>query len=109
MVIPEGVDAIGGGVFLGCENLSAIEFLKSLKTIGDRAFFGCGNLIRLLQQTIKNLISSWISLYNKGTTADASKMKTCIGFSITETMMNSKKGEYHDFFRIPEVLYLPQG
>ena len=48
-------------------------------------------------------------MYNKGTTADASKMKTCIGFSITETMMNSKKGEYHDFFRIPEVLYLPQG
>ena len=44
-----------------------------------------------------------------GTTADASKMKICIGFSITETMMNSKKGEYHDFFRIPEVLYLPQG
>ena len=103
------MDAIGGGVFLGCENLSAIEFPKSLKTIGDRAFFGCGNLIRLLQQTIKNLISSWISLYNKDTTADASKMKTCIGFSITETMMNSKKGEYHDFFRIPEVLYLPQG
>lgn len=59
------MDAIGGGVFLGCENLSAIEFPKSLKTIGDRAFFGCGNLIRLLQQTIKNLISSWISLYNK--------------------------------------------
>ena len=72
--------------------------------------YECGSLTAdEARRFINNLISSWISLYNKDTTADASKMKTCIGFSITETMMNSKKGEYHDFFRIPEVLYLPQG
>ena len=106
--------------------------LKHFYVQEKSGLYGCGSLTEGEERRfINNLISSWISLYNKDKKhAETSwylwkcsdgrrnlpvllrthpRWKTCIGFSITETMMNSKKGEYHDFFRIPEVLYLPQG
>ena len=47
IVIPEGVPSIGNCSFYDCSNLTNIVLPKSLKTIEDRAFWGCSSLVSI--------------------------------------------------------------
>ena len=44
VMIPEGIVKIESDAFRGNMNLKSLELPKSLRFIGDGAFFGCGNL-----------------------------------------------------------------
>jgi hypothetical protein len=45
--IPDGITAIGSGVFAFCEILTVLTIPASLTSIGDRAFHGCRNLNKI--------------------------------------------------------------
>jgi len=42
--VPQGIQAIGGGAFSGCQNLVSITLPDTLLSIGDAAFTGCTSL-----------------------------------------------------------------
>ena len=42
--LPEGLETIGKGAFMGCTSLTDLDLGKSLKSIGDFAFLDCDNL-----------------------------------------------------------------
>ncbi len=44
IAIPETVESIGDGAFLGCNKLESIDIPDSVKTIGGDAFNGCNSL-----------------------------------------------------------------
>lgn len=44
IIIPEGVVAIGDGVFSGCQNLDSISLPSTLRIIGHHAFTNCKSL-----------------------------------------------------------------
>ena len=54
VVIPEGVEEIGNGVFVDCTALSAVQFPESLVAIHDSAFIGCSGLRTI---TIPNTVT----------------------------------------------------
>ncbi|MBQ2988702.1 MAG: leucine-rich repeat domain-containing protein [Clostridia bacterium] len=45
--VPEGVETLGNGAFIGCERLSEIRLPESLRTIGWSVFEGCKGLRRM--------------------------------------------------------------
>ena len=45
--VPDGVETIGEGAFIGCSTLTQISLPNGVKTIGDCAFLGCDNLALL--------------------------------------------------------------
>ena len=45
--ISDGITAIGGSAFSGCENLTYITLPNSITSIGEYAFSGCRNLARI--------------------------------------------------------------
>lgn len=46
--IPEGVKAIAGGAFAGCETVTRFTLPKSLEKIGNEAFLGCSQLTNIV-------------------------------------------------------------
>ena len=46
-IIPETVEEIEGGAFLGCTGMSSATLPKNLKRVGDGAFYDCKNLVSL--------------------------------------------------------------
>ncbi len=46
-IIPETVEEIEGGAFLGCTGMSSADLPKNLKRVGDGAFYDCKNLVSL--------------------------------------------------------------
>lgn len=47
VVIPHGIQRIGGGAFADCIRLETVAIPDSVKTIGGGAFWGCTNLERI--------------------------------------------------------------
>lgn len=55
-IIPEGVEAIGMGAFVACENLFAITIPNSVETIAEYAFDFCENLVKVnIGQGVKHI------------------------------------------------------
>lgn len=48
LVVPEGLESIGSGIFCGYEKLKKVVFPKSLKTIGDASFKNCTKLTEVI-------------------------------------------------------------
>ena len=74
------VTAIDGGVFNECSYLTAISIPSSIKTIGNKAFAGCGNVSRLYFDAVNctlNYTSSQASFLNLG--SEAGSLKIIIG------------------------------
>ena len=61
MVIGDGVTEIGNDAFNLCPKLASLTFGKSVKTIGDRAFYNCtynGNYSNITSLTIPNSVET---------------------------------------------------
>jgi len=50
VVLPEGVDSIGGGAFKGCSALHSVTLPQSLQMIGEEAFAGCSGLTLIVER-----------------------------------------------------------
>ena len=48
IVLPEGLEHIGGGAFRECVNLKEIELPSTLKSLGNKAFCGCLKLKKVV-------------------------------------------------------------
>lgn len=44
VVLPDSLQTIGAGTFMGCKNLESIEIPDNIKNIGSNAFKGCDSL-----------------------------------------------------------------
>lgn len=55
IVIPEGVEEICDEAFAYCEYIKKVLLPSTLKRIGNRAFFGCHNLVEIKMTTEKKV------------------------------------------------------
>ncbi len=58
VTLPEGIVAIGDGMFRGCTALTSVNIPKSVTTIGEYAFFGCKALQNITLPEGLKVISS---------------------------------------------------
>ena len=61
VILPEGLEVIGGKAFFNCENLIRIEIPSTVKEIGSRAFTGVGTDDITLPEGLVSLAPDWMT------------------------------------------------